>query len=626
MELRTHEEFARGVLYLATARARGDLDAAADAWQIAAVLGDFLVTDLDTIRGFTRTLGGIVEGLIREHQPTPAAPPPTTPPPVNAKPHSIDQILERATRERDLVDQERQIEDRLRARWSSVVEAIRGFSATLPGGSVPGSDQVESAAEGAVVADALLKLCQAVRDGLFTRGMTDILNGDGDDAPANDRLATELYRRAWSNDRQGVIDLVDRVSRLPNLPDHRDPAVPSPGGVCQAVRAKFYSIMPWPSFGAIHAWHPDLIEAWQLRSRFSPQQHETEPMPCRSSVEVQTSPSAPGTSTVLGQESERINQLHALAVRCANVVLRLEHLRQCGDGERHARAALIDLQQAVADLPDLPLGNDPFCGDDIVDVAGVRGTSTHVALLQVARLTWEAAHITRLADGNTTTHQDPSGEPFTRVTFRNVRLPPTEVEWTADVWREVSDGLGQLPSLELDLVQAALALEHNRAARRLEDRFGVLITDLQTIALKTAEITPPSVIPTQMAEDNGDQLQQPAEVQPMARQSSGSGPTMKQPSKDAIAAYRLWFLTGKTQTELAEQLTEELKRPITQGTVSRWLKQVKAWLKAGNVLPDLTPTRHPKPQPMDPERIDLGERQDGRARRQRGRRNSDHDD
>ncbi len=54
---------------------------------------------------------------------------------------------------------------------------------------------------------------------------------------------------------------------------------------------------------------------------------------------------------------------------------------------------MVELQQALTDLPDLPLRNDPFCGEEIVDVAGVRAASTHAALLQVARRTWEAAQL-----------------------------------------------------------------------------------------------------------------------------------------------------------------------------------------------------------------------------------------
>jgi hypothetical protein len=100
----------------------------------------------------------------------------------------------------------------------------------------------------------------------------------------------------------------------------------------------------------------------------------------------------------------------------------------------------------------------------------------------------------------------------------------------------------------------------------------------------------------------------------------------KEPSADAFAAYRLKLVTGETQTNLARLLQEEWKRPVTQGQVSRWLNEVKDWIEAGNVLPDLTATPNTKPTPINPELIDMGERQDGRARHQRGRRNSDDHD
>jgi hypothetical protein len=101
---------------------------------------------------------------------------------------------------------------------------------------------------------------------------------------------------------------------------------------------------------------------------------------------------------------------------------------------------------------------------------------------------------------------------------------------------------------------------------------------------------------------------------------------LKEPSKDAFTAYRVWLVTGEKQEELAQRLMEPLKRKVGQGTISRWLKQVKEWIEAGNVLPDLSEPLDSKPTPMDPERIELGERQDGRARHQRGRRNSDRHD
>jgi hypothetical protein len=72
-------------------------------------------------------------------------------------------------------------------------------------------------------------------------------------------------------------------------------------------------------------------------------------------------------------------------------------------------------------------------------------------------------------------------------------------------------------------------------------------------------------------------------------------------------------------------LTEELKRPISQGTVSRWLNEVRDWLEAGNVLPDLPQSRGPKPVPIDPTQIDVGKRRDGRAKHQRKQKMSDSD-
>jgi hypothetical protein len=56
-----------------------------------------------------------------------------------------------------------------------------------------------------------------------------------------------------------------------------------------------------------------------------------------------------------------------------------------------------------------------------------------------------------------------------------------------------------------------------------------------------------------------------------------------------------------------------LRRPVDQPTVSRWLKQVRSWLKAGNILPDLTADDGAKPKikPMDPARLDRG---DGRRK------------
>jgi hypothetical protein len=107
--------------------------------------------------------------------------------------------------------------------------------------------------------------------------------------------------------------------------------------------------------------------------------------------------------------------------------------------------------------------------------------------------------------------------------------------------------------------------------------------------------------------------------QALAKDARVTGKSRRQPSKDAFTAYRAWLATGKNQTELAELLTKEWKRPVYQGNVSRWLDHVKHWLEAGNVLPELSSPLDRKPLAMDPERIDLGERRDRHAARQRDR-------
>jgi hypothetical protein len=102
---------------------------------------------------------------------------------------------------------------------------------------------------------------------------------------------------------------------------------------------------------------------------------------------------------------------------------------------------------------------------------------------------------------------------------------------------------------------------------------------------------------------------------------------LKEPHKDAIAVYRYAIATGKKQTELAEdtKLMSMLGRPVDQGTISRWLKKVRTWLEAGNVLPDHLEVSRSTPKPIDPERLDLGRRRDGLTPRQRPRRSDDYD-
>jgi hypothetical protein len=208
---------------------------------------------------------------------------------------------------------------------------------------------------------------------------------------------------------------------------------------------------------------------------------------------------------VLDHEIEHLNQLHRLAGRCLNALLSLHHLRLCGDGDRHGHAALIELRDAVAALPPLPLAEDPFCRDEVITVAGVDATSAHAALWALAEQTWQGTFPVSLGPKTATQHAEEAGTPYSRVTQKVVRRAPTEVTWSVDVWRDVCAALEEQPAPEAGWFQAALTLERNQAARHLEERFGVLVTATRTLRLEPlVEIVQAAVTPDRPPRDQAD--------------------------------------------------------------------------------------------------------------------------
>jgi len=89
--------------------------------------------------------------------------------------------------------------------------------------------------------------------------------------------------------------------------------------------------------------------------------------------------------------------------------------------------------------------------------------------------------------------------------------------------------------------------------------------------------------------------------------------TTREPSPLAMQAYRLHVLSEITQTEIAAMLSRESKRPISQGQVSKWVTEVREYVEAGNVLPDLGASG-PKGnlRYADPAKLDYQENPDGR--------------
>lgn len=81
-------------------------------------------------------------------------------------------------------------------------------------------------------------------------------------------------------------------------------------------------------------------------------------------------------------------------------------------------------------------------------------------------------------------------------------------------------------------------------------------------------------------------------------------------------AYQLWTLQGWTQQQIADELNRQHGTTYSQGRISRMIKRAQIhWKTSG--LSDLIPDP-PKPaKPMDPAKLDMGRRTDGRTRSQR---------
>lgn len=90
----------------------------------------------------------------------------------------------------------------------------------------------------------------------------------------------------------------------------------------------------------------------------------------------------------------------------------------------------------------------------------------------------------------------------------------------------------------------------------------------------------------------------------------GRGPA-KEPSKEATKAYCLYYGTHYTQEQVATIMSKELDMTISQGQVSKWIKEAKAWRKSEG-LPVEKDEKASPIKAMDPERLDLGPRTDGR--------------
>jgi hypothetical protein len=213
-------------------------------------------------------------------------------------------MLEKAAQRQAVRDQIASIEERLQARRSRLVQALHAFAATFPTSGPGGVELPTQDGWLESVADALLAVCQAVRDGGFSQGLEEILSSDREDAGDNDRLAIALYRLGWCNDRQGILALLEQLARLPKREDNLDRSAACQAQVWAAVQAWFGAFLPWPPVpGTVHFWHPDYIEIARLADEVKP----------RPSQELSQRPAPTGLPPLVGEKAGRREALPELA-------------------------------------------------------------------------------------------------------------------------------------------------------------------------------------------------------------------------------------------------------------------------------------------------------------------------
>jgi hypothetical protein len=177
------------------------------------------------------------------------------------------------------------------------------------------------------------------------------------------------------------------------------------------------------------------------------------------------------------KELRLVWHLHDLAIECVNAVLAVTYQPYLG-GFRTAKAALASLRDAVRKIPPLPLADDPFFRQEVVNLEGLRATSAHAAAFALAKRTWDAAQTIVLKPKDSRRCRDPKGNVYFRVTQTPTRQDPTE-NWSAKTWREVCQRLHELPEVGHEQWEAELHLEALAHRRHQEGLLRPAMTDLR---------------------------------------------------------------------------------------------------------------------------------------------------
>lgn len=183
-------------------------------------------------------------------------------------------------------------------------------------------------------------------------------------------------------------------------------------------------------------------------------------------------------------------------------------------------------------------------------------------------------------------------------------------------WAEAGQRTSMLSELPADAVeQVACVLRRELAVGTVEQTDDLLKPAVR--ALRDALEGADNATTAKLADDTNKARPDEKHAE-TAKPTTPTRTSARRPPEIALIAWRLRDLSGITnQTQIAAKMTKE-GISATQGQVSRWLKQVDDYMKAGNVLPTIPPPTF-QPQSIDPEIIDMGERQDGRTPRQRDR-------
>ena len=101
-------------------------------------------------------------------------------------------------------------------------------------------------------------------------------------------------------------------------------------------------------------------------------------------------------------------------------------------------------------------------------------------------------------------------------------------------------------------------------------------------------------------------VEKPVEPQREVDGQKAPGKKLREPCKRYLQIYRLHVAQGGSQEKTAEVVTSATRTPCNQKTVSLALNRVRAYLEAGNVLPDLIPSKAKREFAVDPRKLEKG--------------------